>query len=151
MTTTTKTTATWDDLENSGGKRRFDFVDLPVSKLRVRIRSLFESELSDYQAALSAARDEAAYHQRLKTANRRFMALCMVDDDGNPIVPPKKIGRLSRWDGADSTHLYTECAKHVGIRTQDLDALVGDAEKNSEETMPSDSSTNSQTPLESST
>lgn len=144
MTTTTKTkpTATWDDLKGAAdGKRRFDYVDLPIRGLRMRVRSLFESELSDYQAALSAARDEGEYHKRLKSANRRFIALCLVNDDGNPIANLKEVGKLSFLDGADSTHLYTECAKHVGIRTQDLDALVGEAEKNSDETTPSDSPT----------
>lgn len=151
-TTMTKPTATWDDLKAAAdGKRRFDFVDLPICGLRIRVRSLFEGELSDYQAALSAARDEGEYHKRLKSANRRFMALCMADDNGNPIANLKEVGKLSFLDGADSTHLYTECAKHVGIRTQDLDALVGEAEKNSEATMPSDSAMNSETPTESST
>lgn len=150
-TTTTKTTATWGDLKSATGKRRYTFVDAPVSGLRFRVRSLFERELSDHQAATVAARGEVEYHKRLRTANRRFIALCLVDDEGNPIVPLKELGSMCEMDGADTTHLYSECAAHVGISTQDLDALVGEAEKNLEETMPSDSPTNSPTPLESST
>jgi len=129
--------ATFDQLVASGGKRRFDTVSLPVCGLTFRIRSLLERELSDYQAAISSARDDKQRQIRLKVANRQFIALCLVDGDGNPIVPLSDIGKLAELDAADSSHLYDACAAHCGINKQELDALT----KNSEETTPSDSPT----------
>ncbi len=127
---------TFDQLIASGGKRRFKNVTLPTSGLVYRIRSLTERELSNYQAVI-AVRDDKLREARLATANRRFIALCLVDDQGNTIVPANKVGLLAELDGADSSHLYGECADHCGITTQDLDDLVG----NSDETTTSDSPT----------
>jgi hypothetical protein len=138
---TTKPTATWDDLKTATGKRRFTHVTLPVCGLTFRVRSLFEREMSNHQAGVISARGEKQYQQRLRTANRRFIALCLVDEEANPLVPDGEVGRLSELDSADTSHLYTECASHVGISTDDLDALVGEAEKNLEETTESDSPT----------
>ena len=134
MTTTTSKLGTFEQLVASGGKRRFDVVTLPTSGLRYRIRSLFERELSSYQAAIQAARDEKSRQVRMAAANRRFIALCLVDAEGNPIVPADAIGKLAELDGADSSHLYDECATHVGVNKQDLEDLVG----NSDETTTSD-------------
>ncbi len=141
----TGTIATADQLFASGGKRRFDTVDLPVAGLTVRIRSLTERELSNYQARIQSSRDEQQRHNRLAASNRQFIALCVVDDDGNPVIEPNQVGRLMEMDGADSSHLYDACARHCGVTAQDLDELV----KNSGETIPSGSPTNSPTPSES--
>ena len=137
MTTTTNELATFEQLVASGGKRRFDYVTVPTSGLKFRIRSLTERELSSYQSVIQSARDDKSRQVRLAAANRRFIALCLVDHEGNPIVPPDELGKLAELDAADSSHLYDECARHCGINTQDLEALV----KNSEETTPSDLST----------
>jgi hypothetical protein len=136
-TTTNGELASFDQLVASGGKRRFKLVTLPICGLTYRIRSLFERELSDYQAAIQAARDEKQRHQRLKAANRQFIALCLVDVDGNLIVPTDRVGEMAELDGADSSYLYDESVAHVGVNKQDLEDLVG----NSEETTPSDSLT----------
>lgn len=72
----------------------------------------------------------------MKVANRRFIALCLVDDEGNTIVAD--VSKLAELDAADSSHLYDECATHVGVNKQDLEDLVG----NSDETTTSDSPTN---------
>ena len=139
--------ATFDQLIATGGKRRFDTATAPTSGLQFRLRSLTERELSGYQSVIQSARDDRSRQVRLAAANRRFLALCLVDEDGNPLVPADQVGKLAELDAADSAHLYEESARHVGVSTDDLDALV----KNSEETMPSDSPTNSQTDSESST
>lgn len=142
---TTNGIATAEDLFAAGGKRRFDIVVLPVSGLRVRIRSLFERELSNYQAKIQSSRGEQERQNRLAAANRQYIALCVVDGDGNPILDPKQVGRIAEWDSADSSFLYEACAKHCGTTTDDLDSLI----KNSDETTPNDSPTNSQNPSES--
>ena len=150
MTTTTTTNgelATFEQLIASSGKRRFDVVTAPVCGLRFRMRSLTEREVSNYQAVVQSARDDQSRQVRLSAANRRFLALCLVDDVGNPIVPADQVGKLAELDAADSAFLYDQCVRHSGITAQDLQDLVG----NFDETTPSDSPTNSPIPAESST
>ncbi len=136
-TTTTNDLATFEQLVASGGKRRFEIVTTPISSLKFRIRSLTERELSSYQAIVQSARDEKSRQVRLSASNRRFLALCLVDDVGNPIVPADKVGQLAELDAADSAFLYDESVRHCGISAADLEELVG----NSDETTTSDSPT----------
>ena len=130
--------ATFEQLVSASGKRRFCETTLPVSGVRVRLRSLTERELSAYQARVVSAQNDAQRAARLEQANRKLIALCLVDQDGNPLVPAGEDRQLAELDAADTSHLYDECAKHVGINTTDIEDLV----KNSEMTPPSDSSTN---------
>ena len=129
--------ASFEELVSAGGKRRFTTATLPIGRQTIRIRSLFERELSDYQAAIQAATGERERHNRLKAANRQFIAMCLVDSNGNRIVPANEVGRLADLDAADSSHLYDACVEHCGINKQDLDDLV----KNSEPTTPSEEPT----------
>jgi len=129
--------ATFEQLAASGGKRRFDKVTLPVCGLTVRIRSLFEEEVSDYQTRVVSAKDEKQRAARLRAASRLLIAMCLVDGEGNPLVPDGEVSKLAKLDGMDTSFLYDECAKHVGINTADVEELV----KNSETITPCDSPT----------
>lgn len=132
MTTETMSNgyATKDELFSGAPARRFHSVTLPVSKHKVRIRSITEREYSAYQAALVAANGRKLRTDRMEDANRRFIALCLVDGNGNQLLGKNEHNKLSDWDAADSGYLYDECAKHCGINTDDIEGLV----KNSDET-----------------
>lgn len=126
-----KPLATFDQLVSSGGKRRFKYVDLPVSGLRVRIRSLMEAEVSRYSAVIATGQGRKTLNiNRLEDANRRLIALCLVDAEGNPLVPDGQSVRIGKMDSVDTSHLYEECAAFCGINTGDIEDLV----KNSETT-----------------
>lgn len=129
--------ANFEELISSGNKRRFRLVHLPISGKTVRIRSLFEEEVSQYQAAINGARNGEQLMARLAAANRKFISLCLVDKEGNPIVSPRQVDQLKQLDGADTSFLYKACAEHVGITASDIEELV----KNSETTQTPDSST----------
>lgn len=136
--TTTSELATLEQLASaSTGKRRFVETVLPVSGLRVRIRSLTEREASDYQAHVFSANNDKTRQARLRSANRLLIAKCLVDGEGNRIVPDDQIVALADMDWADASHLYDVCAAHSGMNNADIEALV----KNSEPTTPSDSPT----------
>jgi hypothetical protein len=116
--------ATRDELLSApAGKRRFAKVALPVSGLRVRIRSLTELELSRYQSAMLAP-GGGIKRSKLDDASRRLIVLCVVDGEGNPLFQDSDLQALADWDSADSGHLYDECAKHCGINRQDIEDLV---------------------------
>lgn len=137
--TTNNEVATFEQLKAAAArKRRFNTTDpLPICGLTFRMRSVFEDELSDYQAAIQAAKDAQQRHVRLRAANRQFIALVLVDTLGNPLVPSGEVDILRDLDAADSSRLYDDCVAHCGVNKQDLEDLVG----NSEETTPSDSPT----------
>ena len=120
--------------------RRFKIIGpLPVrgqpEGMYVRIRSLTERESSEYQAKLVAKKGDGLRTERLKDANRRLIALCLVDGDGNTYVTPAMQTQMADWDAADTGFLYSECATHCGLSTSDIEDLV----KNSEGTTVADS------------
>lgn len=110
-------------------KRRFKNLALPVSGHHVRIQSITEREFSDYQAVAVSKSGDKLRTDKLKDANRRFIALCLVDSQGNRILPTKESGKLADWDAGDTSYLYNECASHCKINSEDIE----DSVKNSEE------------------
>jgi len=121
------------ELFGEAPKRRFKVVGpLPVNGKQIRIRSLFEGELSAYQTKAITA--EGFSPIKMEAQNRRLIAACMVDADGNLLLQDVQAGRLREWDGADTSYLYEECAKHVGIKREGIEAIA----KNSEETPAAD-------------
>ncbi len=120
--------ATRDELlAATTGKRRFANVTLPVSLLQVRIRSLTERELSEYQGAVIGA-NRGVRRSRLMDANRRLIVLCVVNADGNLVFQPGDVEVVANWDAADSGYLSDVCSRHSGLSQQD----IGDLVKNSE-------------------
>ncbi len=119
--------ATAEQLCGGGVKRRYRNETLPISKLTVRIRSLSEGEMGDYQAKLTRASRGGGMDiiaSALKTANRRLIVLCLVDAQGNQILRNNHIGAMSDWDAADVNYLYTACAEHCGVSRDDIEELV---------------------------
>jgi len=138
MTSTTTKLATLDDiLACANGNRRFREVTLPVSALTVRIRSLTEREASNYQAHVFSAANQQTRTNRLKAANRLLIALCVVDAEGNRLIPDDRANDIADMDWKDAEHLYAVCAAHSGMSSADVEDLV----KNSEPTAPPSSPT----------
>ena len=119
--------ANLDDLLGVAPKRRFKVVGpLPVSGASVRIRSLFENELSRHQG--NAINESGFSPAKAAAQGRELIALCMVDGDGNPLCGIGQVGRLGKLDSADSSFLYDECAKFVGIKREGIEAIVKNSE-----------------------
>jgi len=109
----------------SGNGRRFTVGVIPGLG-RVRIRSLKESERSEFEA--EAFDDGGEFdHDALTTAKRRLVILCVVDANGEPLLNFDDLDALGEKDGAIFNALYKECAKHTGINESDLAALVGNS------------------------
>jgi hypothetical protein len=72
---------------------------------------------------------------KLEAQNRGLIARCLVDGDGNRLLVDEQTGRLRDWDAADTSYLYEECARHVGLKREGIEAL----EKNSEGTIAGES------------
>ena|GEM_PF-1018872 len=116
-------------LKAAKGGRRYRAVDLPVCGAKVRLQSLTEGELSAYHRKTVSKRG-GIQEARLEDATRRLLVLCLVDGAGNRLFSDGDTDKLRDFDAADTQHLYDECASHVGINRDDIEALV----KNSEAT-----------------
>lgn len=120
-----------DEMFGVPAKRRYITITLPVSGYHLRIQSITESEYSAYQAASWTKKGDALRPDRLKDSNRRFIAMCLVDSEGNRYLSNKDSTNLSEWDAGDTAYLYSECASHCKINSEDIEESV----KNLEETL----------------
>lgn len=117
------------DLFSSGEyKPRYDTLTLPVSGKTVRIRSLSELELEEYQMSLIGNDGQSVRRTRLADATRRLIVLCLVDGAGNRICNENHVAKLAAWDGADVQYLGDACSKHCGLNRKELENLVKNSE-----------------------
>lgn len=107
--------------QTSSQSRRYHVEAVPfLEDTSVRIRSLKESEQSAFEAKHMTRAGKLNLEQ-IQNARRRYIALCVVDDQGNPYLSPEDLDgdtRLTNW-------LYDLCCNHNGVREQDREALVG--------------------------
>ncbi len=115
------------DLLGGAPKRRFKIVGaLPVSGAYCRIRSLFEGELSRHQG--NAINESGFSPAKAAAQGRELIALCLVDGEGNLLCARGDVGRLANLDSADSSYLYEECARHVGIKREGIEQIAKNSE-----------------------
>lgn len=102
-------------------RRRIKTVDLPISGLRVRIRSLYEHESEAFQAEMFSRgklqKDKAV------SSYRRLIVLCVCDEQGQPLLSKNDIDALNQWDGADVNHLGKECESHCGFVDGEIEKM----------------------------
>jgi hypothetical protein len=109
-----------------GGKRKFEEVTLPASKLVVRIRSLFQGEISQHQMATTDAAGKWV-RARAEDNERRLVRECVVDADGNLLLTVEDVASLKLADPKDFYHLHQKCVALCGL----LRDGVEEQEKNS--------------------
>ena len=107
--------------QSSSASRRFATLPVPfMPGTDVRIRSLLESEQSRFES-VNVTKAGKLNRAEIETSRRRYVALCLVDADGNTTHKPEQLdgdARLMNW-------LYDVCCEHNGVREQDREALVG--------------------------
>jgi hypothetical protein len=110
-------------------KRRYAVIGpLPVRGGFVRVQSLSEQEASAYEAA-SFDRG-VMVRARMEDANRRYVALVLVDQAGNRLLSNADVPKLAAWDRADMAFIYSEAQAHVNAKRKPIE----DTEKNSDAT-----------------
>lgn len=107
--------------QTSSQARRYRVESVPLlSDTIVRIRSLMESEQSRFES-VNINKAGKLNKEQIESSRRRYIALCVVDEDGNTYLRADDLDgdtRLTNW-------LYDVCCEHNGVREQDRDALVG--------------------------
>lgn len=110
----------------SPGKRRYKDVTLPVSELKVRIRSLMEHESESFQSELFSR--GKVQTDKAVSSYRRLIVLCVCGPESDaPLLGKNDFDALNGWDGADVNHLGRECEAWCGF----VDGEIGKMEKNS--------------------
>lgn len=95
-------------------KRRFKDVELPIKRLKVRIRSLMEHESEAFQAEMF--RNGKVQKDKAINSYRRLILLCVCDGGSDqPLFQPNDLDVLNSWDGADINHLGKECETFCGF------------------------------------
>lgn len=121
------TLSTFEDLMRPS-IRRYKTVTLPISKRNIRIRSLTEDEIADFQGSLWKADGTRLDRVKLSHSDRRFIILCVVDAEGNQLLNDSHVRILGKWDRADTQYLYDECSSHVGMKPSDIEVLSKNCE-----------------------
>lgn len=102
--------------------RRFKDVDIPfLENTRVRIRSLNEYEQSQFEAE-HIGKNGKPSRSAIQASRRRYLALCLVDEDGNPYLQARD------FRDADSrlvNYLYRVCAEHNGLSEDEQETILG--------------------------
>lgn len=113
--------------------RRYKVLDpLPISGLVLRVQSLSEREGSAYEdAAWRTAKNgqREIIPEKLRNAGPRLIVLCAVDADGKRLFTDADAQLLAdNLDKADAESAYDQCAAHIGLRKQDIEALAKNSE-----------------------
>jgi len=125
--------SSFSDLQLGQFKREHRIIGpTPKSGLRFRIRNLNAGEVSAYQSV--AIGKEGFEPTRMKDANRRLIALCLVDGDGNRIISDAQAKVIDEWDNRDAVYVYRKCAAFSGLNRESFDEVEGELEKNSDGT-----------------
>lgn len=102
---------------------------LPVSGLRVCVRSLTEKERAAYDSA-EITGSESEREERVKDRMRRFITLVTCNPENKEVLfTPTSVSFLEDVDSADTTEIWSQGWRHVGARKP-----LEEVRKNSEAT-----------------
>jgi hypothetical protein len=108
-------------------QRRFKDVLLPVSGLKLKIRSLNEGEKEAYETGLLTSKGDVTRDTMLN-ARRRLSALCVCDGNGDRLLSDADVDSLKQLDGADLARLQDECQTFCGFSKGDIEGMVKNSE-----------------------
>jgi hypothetical protein len=118
-----------DELLAPCARRYATIGPLPVRGGFVRVQSLSEQEASAYE---TASYDRGTLvRARMEDANRRYVAMVLVDQAGNRLLSAADVPKLASWDRADMAFVYAEAQQHVNAKRKPTE----DIEKNSDATL----------------
>jgi hypothetical protein len=108
--------------------RRVKTVDVPGWG-KFRIRSLTELERSRFEATIRDKNGQVS-SSKMIDLKCRLIVLCVVDENGDPLLQNSDIEELRQQDSKLTNALVEEIQSHCGYSDADLE----DLEKNSEPT-----------------
>lgn len=119
------TLLTASDFKSGSLTRRFRTETCPWDEAKaVRVRSLSEREQSTFEAA-TVTKSGGLKTERLKDAKRRYIALCVCDEEGNPILTANDVREMDETDARLIQWVYKIATEHNGIDESDVEELAG--------------------------
>ena len=89
--------------------------DVKIAAMTACERDAFEASMLDTKGKGDA--------KRLQNFRARFVASCIVDDDGNRLFSDKDIVALGKKSSAPISRLFDECRKLNGMTDEDVEEL----------------------------
>jgi hypothetical protein len=112
--------------------RKYEVVDVPEWGGSVRIRSLTGTERDEYEESLLSQRNGKA-KAVLKNYRAKLVALCAVDDAGDPLFDKADVMRLGNANSAALDRLYEACQRLSGLSDEDIEELTENFDETPEE------------------
>lgn len=104
------------------GKRRFREVEVPGWGA-FRIRSMTELERSRFEASILDKKGQVA-SGKLVDQKCRLIVLCVVDENGDPLLTNNDIDTLRQVDSAFTNKLVEAIQEHCGFSDRDWEEIT---------------------------
>lgn len=104
--------------------------DVPVPEWggEVRLRSLTGAERDQYEADSIKTGKGGRREHNLSNLRARLIALCAIDDNGNPLFTRGDVMRLGQKSALALERLFDEATKLNGMSDEDVEELAGNSE-----------------------
>lgn len=102
-------------------KRRFQEVEV-AGWGKFRLRSLNELERSKFEASIRDKQGRVV-NNKLVDLKCRLIVLCVVDENGDPLLTDADINALRQQDSKYTNTLVEAIQKHCGISDADMEEL----------------------------
>ena len=97
-------------------------IEVPEWQGSIKIAAMSSCERDSFEASMLDSKGNA---KKLQNFRARFIASCIVDDDGNRLFSDKDIVSLGRKSSAPVSRLFDECRKLNGMTDEDVEELEG--------------------------
>jgi len=91
----------------------------------VLIASMTAAERDHFEATLA---DDKSKAQALKNFRAKFIAKCLVDEDGNNIFSPADIEALGKKSATVMVRIFEKCQQVCGYSQEDVEEIEGNLE-----------------------
>ena len=106
--------------------RKFEIVHVPEWGGDVRLRSLSGRERDEFESSTMKLKN-GKQEQDMDNFRARFVALCIVDEDGKRIfVTKSEIGILGSKSVSALQRLFNKASEMNGMSEDDVEAMAGD-------------------------
>ena len=105
-----------------------EIVDVPEWGGAIKVRGMTGRERDRYEQSMLVPDKKGTLKPNMTDARARLVAVCAVDDDGNPIFSPDDVLMLSTKSAAALDRVSSVASVLSGISDRDLETLLGNSD-----------------------
>lgn len=98
-------------------------IEVPEWDGTVRVMSMTAKDRDDFETSMI---DKNGKAQKLTNFRAKFIAKCVVDEEGSPMFTPADLGALGSKSGAVIGRLFDACRSVNGMTEEDVAELEGE-------------------------